>query len=259
MASRWETTVVDNSPMRIFLGVPDSPGPHPAVVVALHIGGVDGFVRATVDRLAEAGYVAAAPDFFHRFPDNIVEDVKPMSRDDPERRVKTQQIQERLKLPLLVNDANAAVDYLRRLPGVQVGAVGVTGCCMGGRITYLLASQVPAFRAAAAYYPGSTMEPFGGEGPSPFDLTAGIGCPLIGFFGGDDRNPSPEDMRKIDAELAKHGKAHELHPYPGAGHGFLNFENANAYREGPAKDAWAKMLGFFGKHLRAPVGTPAGA
>jgi carboxymethylenebutenolidase len=46
------------------------------------------------------------------------------------------------------------------------------------------------------------------------------------------------------------GKTHEFHRYEGAGHAFLNFSNAERYRAEPAKDAWAKMLGFLERQLK---------
>ncbi|TMQ22030.1 MAG: dienelactone hydrolase family protein [Candidatus Rokuibacteriota bacterium] len=92
------------------------------------------------------------------------------------------------------------------------------------------------------------MKPWG-DTPTPFDLTREIACPLIGFFGAEDGNPSPDDVKKIDAELTKHGKPHEFHTYEGAGHAFLNFTNAERYREKQGADAWTKMLAFLDRHL----------
>ena len=257
MASRWDTVMVNNEPMKVYLALPDGPGPHPGVVVTHHIGGVDKSVENMVDRMAEAGYVAAAPDFFHRNPDINVEELEHMDRGDPRRMPMIEKIQERIRDTQHVEDAQATVEYLRQLSGVQVGPLGVTGCCMGGRIAYLLASQISDFQAAAPYYPGGVMVARG-DGPSPYELTADIGCPVIGFFGDDDKNPSPEDVQKLREALTKHGKSFELHSYSGAGHGFLNSLNSSSYREGPAKDAWARMLGFFEKHLKAQVGATAG-
>jgi carboxymethylenebutenolidase len=92
-----------------------------------------------------------------------------------------------------------------------------------------------------------------GEGPSPFDRTAEIHCPLIGLFGEEDTNPSPADMRKLDAELTRLGKVHEFHSYPGANHAFMN-QHGNRYHAGADRDSWPKTLAFFEKHLRkAPV------
>jgi dienelactone hydrolase len=61
-----------------------------------------------------------------------------------------------------------------------------------------------------------------GHGPSPYDLSDKIGCPILGLFGDDDPNPSPADVAKISAELTRLGKPHEFHGYAGAGHAFMN-------------------------------------
>lgn len=59
---------------------------------------------------------------------------------------------------------------------------------------------------------------------------------------------SPADMRKLDAALTRHGKAHEFHSYPGAGHAFMN-RRCERYRADADRDSWPKTLAFFAKHL----------
>lgn len=63
--ARIDEIEVNGSPMRICVASPDGEGRHPAVIVMCHIGGLDEFTEDRVDRLASAGYVAAAPDVFH--------------------------------------------------------------------------------------------------------------------------------------------------------------------------------------------------
>jgi len=87
-----------------------------------------------------------------------------------------------------------------------------------------------------------------GDGPAPFERTAEIQCPLLGFFGEEDGNPSPADMRKLDAELTRHGKAHEFHSYAGANHAFMN-RLGNRYHAQADRDSWPKALAFFEKQL----------
>ena len=58
MVSGWQELVVDQSPMPLWVGIPETPGPHPVVIVAQHAGGVDAFIRNFVDKLASNGYVA---------------------------------------------------------------------------------------------------------------------------------------------------------------------------------------------------------
>ena len=243
MASLWESTKVDAQEMKLYVSVPDGAGPFPAVVVIHHHWGIDGFTQDVTQRLASSGYVGVAPDMFHR-------DGPDCTDDGPTRA-------ERYRDVNIINDVNATVEFLKRYPSVDGGRLGIVGFCSGGRITYLMAAANPDFKAAAAYYPGNTMVPWR-EGPSPFDRTAETHCPVIGLFGEDDTNPSPEDMAKLDAELARHGKLHEFHSYPGAGHSFMNkvTERNNRYRHEAAQDAWSKTLNFFDKYVgKVPVAT----
>ena len=73
---------------------------------------------------------------------------------------------------------------------------------------------------------------------------------MIGFYGNEDTNPSPEDVNRIDAELTRLGKPHEFHRYNGAAHAFQNFLDGSRYRERPARGSWSEMLAFFSQHLK---------
>ena len=232
--ARSDTIQVDGQPMRVYIDVPDGSSTRPGVLVMIHGPGLDRFIENQVEDLARHGYVAAAPDLFHRQPEDGSDTMARVGR---------------LRDREILADADATVAYLKGLPDVQVGPLAVLGFCMGGRNTYLLAGARPdRWRAAAVFYGGNIMKPWS-EGPAPFDLTSEIACPVIGFFGADDTNPSPDDVKKIDAELQKHNKPHEFHMYEGAGHAFLNFTSAERSRPKQAGDAWAKMLAFLDRHL----------
>jgi carboxymethylenebutenolidase len=99
------------------------------------------------------------------------------------------------------------------------------------------------------FYGGNTMVAHG-EGPSPFERTSEIRCPIQGHFGEEDANPSLEDMRKLDAELTRHGKIHEFYSYAGAAHAFANAGSAN-YRPRAAALSWPKATEFLSRHLMA--------
>jgi carboxymethylenebutenolidase len=231
---RSDTIQVDGQPMRVYVDAPTGGGTVPGVVIMIHGPGLDRFIEDRVEDLARHGYAAAAPDLFHRQPP----DGDMMARIG------------RLRDREIVADADATSAHLRGLRDVRVGKLAVLGFCMGGRLTYMLAGARPAtFKAAGVFYGGNIMKPWG-DRPTPFDLTSQIACPVIGFFGEEDTNPSPADVKTIDAELTRHGKPHEFHTYDGAGHAFLNFTNAERHRPGPAKDAWEKMLGFLECHLK---------
>ena len=227
--ARWDTIQVEGHPMRVYVDVPTGGGATPGIVVIMHGPGLDRFIEDRVEDLARHGYAAAAPDLYHR---------QPQDGSDMLTRIG------RLRDGEILADVDATVGHLKGVPDARVGDLGILGFCMGGRITYMLAGARPAaWRGAGVFYGGNIMKAWG-EGPTPFELTAQIACPVIGFFGLEDTNPSPDDVKKIDAELTAHGKAHQFHSYAGAGHAFLNFLNAERHRPQPGADAWTKMLAF---------------
>ncbi len=116
----------------------------------------------------------------------------------------------------VIKDVNATVDFLRGQKSADVERVGIVGFCMGGRVAYLMAAANPMFRVAVDFYGGDIFKAWS-DGPLPFDRTAEIHCPIQGHFGETDKNPSPEEMRRLDAELTRLGKVHEFYYYPNAG------------------------------------------
>ena len=234
--ARWDTIQVAGQPMRVYLDLPTGRASAPGVVVIMHGPGLDRFVEDRVEDLARQGYVAAAPDLYHRQPKDVTDMMARIAQ---------------LKDPEIVADVDATVGHMRALPRPNVTDFAVLGFCMGGRITYMLAGARPnTWKAAGVFYGGNIMKSWG-DAPTPFDLTKDIACPMIGFFGAEDQNPSTADVHKIDTELTKLGKPHEFHMYDGAGHAFLNFTNADRYRETQAKDAWEKMSAFLGRQVPA--------
>jgi carboxymethylenebutenolidase len=131
----------------------------------------------------------------------------------------------------------------------DLGKVGVMGFCMGGRVAYLMASANAGLSAAAVFYGGGILQPWG-DPPTPFERTSAINCPVIGFFGEQDTNPSPADVSKIDAEMTRFSKWHEFHMYRDTGHAFHNFLNPERYRERAARASWGELLAFFDQNLK---------
>ena len=232
MAGRWDSVDVDGA-MRCYVALPAGDGPSPAVVVIQHAGGVDDFVQSMTDRIAEAGFAGIAPDLYHR------ED--PNSSDDPLTRMG------RLRDDQVVKDVNAAIAHVKTLPEARADSIGITGFCMGGRVSYLMAAQNPELRAAVVFYGGNIKRPWG-DGPAPFDMSDRISCPVLGLFGEEDGNPNPADVAEIDARLTSLNISHEFHSYSGAGHGFMG-AGRPAYREDAANDAWTKCVAWFRRYL----------
>lgn len=235
----WETIDVDGQPMRMLVGDPVKPAT-PVVVVIHHGPGIDRFIEDRVRRLAEHGWLAIAPDLFHRLP---APSTSPPAFEEVMQRIGF------LRDTEIVADLAATLDYIKGREDAIRWHVAVIGFCMGGRVTYLAAGALPtAWCAAGVFYGGNILVPWG-DGPSPFARTSAIGCPMIGFFGNDDTNPSPADVDAIDAELTRCRVQHDFHRYDGAGHAFFNYARGPAYRAEATADGWKKVFAFYNKYL----------
>lgn len=232
------TVPVLDSPMEVFVFRPDGPGPHPGILLAQHIPmghtGLenDPFTLSTAQRFADHGYIVVVPFIFHWWPRDAPMDLKRTeSRDD-----------------WMLADMKAGHEVLKAQPGLDTSRIGMVGHCWGGRVAWLAACHV-RFACMATFYGGNIKKALGAGNVSPLELTPHIGCPVIGFYGNDDTNPSPQDVEDYSAALSAAGIEHEFHQYEGAGHAFQNFPMPERYREAASEDAWAKVLDFLAKHL----------
>lgn len=233
MVSSWESVKVDGSDMPLYWSVPESGAPVPGIVVVHGQSGLEDFIKSTAHMLAQVGYAAVAPNLYHR--------------DGPDCRDENPVRKARLRDPSIIRDIDGAIGFLKNHRFVKENKLGIVGFCMGGRLVYLMSAASNDLKAGVMFYGSATMLPFG-EGPSPFERTREINCPIQGHFGAEDQNPSPEDMRKLDAELNRWGKSHEFHAYAGAAHAFVNTGSSN-YRPHAAALSWPKALDFFSRHL----------
>jgi carboxymethylenebutenolidase len=112
---------------------------------------------------------------------------------------------------------------------------------MGGRYSLALATEEPRLAAAVAYY---------GAPPTDPAAIARVKAPVLGNFGGEDKGPSPEQVKAFEAAMKKAGKAVDVKIYDGAGHAFANVNNPwGGYRAEAAKDAWGRTVAFLKGHL----------
>lgn len=234
-----EAVDVLGSPMEVFLFRPEGSGRFPGIILAQHLPvghtGIenDAFTLTTAQRLADNGYAVAVPFIFHWWPKSgSMETKKTESRDD-----------------WTLEDISAAFNLLATQPWVDGECIGMVGHCWGGRVAWLAACHIRQFRALAMFYGGNVKKGLGEGSIAPIDLAANIPCPVIGFYGNEDTNPSPQDVDDYSAALAAAGITHTFYRYEGAGHAFQNFPAPERYREAASEDAWAKLLGFLQEHL----------
>jgi carboxymethylenebutenolidase len=234
MKISWEKVTVDQSPMGLYLCQPDAPGPFPAIIVGQNQDGVAAFTQEMTRRGAEAGYVGIAPQFYHR-------------QGEPKTPEETANIKNTRSDINVISDVNATINFLKGCATADTSRLGIVGFCMGGRIAFLAAVASKSFKAAVDFYGGGTYQQWGDQ-PVPAALAANLSCPVQGHFGELDKNPPPDEMRRLDTELTKLGKPHEFFFYPDAPHGF-NRSGWKGYRPEADKDSWARTLEFFNRYL----------
>ena len=220
--------------MPAHLAEPEGRGPFPAVVVIMEAFGLVPHIRSVADRLAGEGYVAVAPDFYWRMlPDNAVGSAR---------------LDRAIALMQKVNDAKftedmrAALDWLAVREDVDGTRIGVTGFCMGGRLSFLTACALSDRVAAAAPF-------YGGGIANHLAQADRIRAALYLFFGEKDAFIPLDQVQRIEARLAELGKTFHCKVYPGADHGFFCEERASYHAESAA-DAWGELTRFFARHLK---------
>ena len=238
----------------------------PAVALVQEVWGVDEHIQDLAERIAAAGYLVLAPDLYSLGggrpaalePPRIaavktfLDTIPPSSWWDEAARAEAlaalppqegealgatfAAVFARRDPASLVSTLRDAVGFLRADAGCT-GRVGSVGFCMGGGLSAQLACAEPELSAAVIFY---------GASPSADDL-AGLRCPVLGFYGGEDPRIT-STVPELAAAMQAAGKSYEPHVYDGAPHAFFN-DTRRSYHVGAARDAWARLLGFYAEHL----------
>ena len=139
----------------------------------------------------------------------------------------------------MAEDLLCCVDYMKSLKNVEGEKLGVTGFCLGGGLTYQLATMYP-FKAAVPFY---------GANPKPLDAVAKISCPVFGIYAGEDTRITCGVTALVESMIA-HKKTFQMKIYRGTQHAFFN-ENRPSYNKEAAEDAWSLTVAFFNRYLKA--------
>lgn len=195
-----------------FIAFPEVSEKATAVVVIHEIFGMTDWVRGVTDQLAEAGYIAIAPD--------LLSGMAPGGGGSSEfdDRSAVRKAVSSLPPEQVTADLNAVAEYVAKLPACN-GKVTVAGFCWGGRQTFRFATNNKELKAAFVFY---------GSGPTTSEEVERIECPVYGFYGGNDARVN-STISMSEQLMRKAGKHYEPVVYEGAGHGFM--------RAGEAPDA----------------------
>ena len=208
----------------------------PVVLVISEIFGVHEHIADVARRLARRGYMAIAPELFERQGDagsygEIAKLIAEVTSKVPDEQV--------------MRDLDACVDWAQG-QGADIGRLGITGFCWGGRITWLYAAHNAAVKAAVPWY-GSLVGNRSALSPKhPIDLAGQLLAPVLGLYGGQDPGITLQNVDLMRAALSQGSVAarrSQIHVYPDAPHAF-NADYRTSYRKDAADDGWARCLGW---------------
>jgi carboxymethylenebutenolidase len=237
-----EITTSGGETMAGYLARPDDDVKRPAVLVYMEIFGVNDHIQDITRRLAAEGYVAFAPDYFHRTGPGIQLDYTDEGMNEGMGHLM------KLEADQMISDARDAVAYLRGRSDVIGDRIGAIGFCIGGHMTYLTACETD-IQAAASYYGGGIAAPEGpGGAAATLSRTPRIRGRIECYFGGKDLLIPAEQVEAIRAALAEADIDHDVQVYPDADHGFHCDQRATFDADASA-DAWKRTLALFADKL----------
>jgi carboxymethylenebutenolidase len=244
-AQDWAKARLDQSPRHLewvkvkqgkrevqsFLAFPEVKDKATAVVVLHEIFGLTEWVRGVTDQLAEAGYIAIAPDLLSGTAPNGGGTSELGGADGVRKAISS------LSPEQITADLNAVVEYVSKLPACN-GKVIVAGFCWGGSQSFRLATNNKDIKAALVFY---------GTGPVEDKDISRINCPVYGFYGGNDARVTATVSQSASL-MTKAGKTYEPVTYEAAGHGFMrageapDASEANKKARDQAWKRWKELL-----------------
>jgi carboxymethylenebutenolidase len=218
---------------------PSSKGTFPAVIVIMEAFGLNDYIKSICDRLANVGYAALAPDFYHgavyQYSDmnNAIAKLKSLKDD------------------MVMAEFRKGLEFLSKQSELINRNIGVIGFCMGGRFTFLANGQYASqLKAAVSFY---------GSGIAPTTDSMGranllswadkMTAPIMLMYGAEDKSIAPEEHQQIALALSKAKKRYALNVFPKAGHGFFS-DRRDSYNPEASAEAWAMTLSFFDRYLK---------
>jgi len=239
VSSEYADIPAGGSPMRMFVAAPTAGGNYPGILCYSDIFQLTGPMLRACVRLAGYGFVAAAPEIYHR--------VEPLGAvipfDDGGR---TRGLEDAARTPVahFDEDRRAALDYLAKHPRVAHLNLGAMGFCIGGHLAFRAALE-PDVRATVCYYGTGIHDGKLGQDRDAGSLAraAQIRGRLLMIWGGQDPHVPADGRTLIDQRLREAGVDFAVKLYP--------CEHAFTRDEGPRYDpeatdqAFGDMIGVF--------------
>jgi carboxymethylenebutenolidase len=239
VAQDWAKARLENSPrhhewvkvkngdreVNCYITYPEVKDKAPVVIVIHEIFGMTDWVRGVTDQLAEAGYIAIAPDLLSGLAPGGGGSAELGGPDAVTKVIGT------LPPEQITADLNAVAGYVSQLPSAN-GKIMVAGFCWGGGQSFRYATNNKELKAAFVFY---------GPPPAAEDM-AKINCPVYGFYAGNDARITTT-IPKAEMAMGKAKKTYAPVVYDGAGHGFMRAgeaPDANAGNKKARDEAWTR-------------------
>ena len=209
----------------------------PVILVVQEIFGVHEHIRDVTRRFAKAGYLAVAPELYHRQGD-----VSKL----PDSKEIFAKVVSKVADAQVMSDLDATVAWSAKNSG-NTEKLGVTGFCWGGRIVWLYAAHNPNVDAGVAWYGRLVGDKSEMTPAHPIDLVDKINAPVLGLYGAADAGIPNETVERMNEALKKAGKKSQIHLYPDTPHGF-HADYRPTYRREQAQDGWKRAVEWFKKN-----------
>lgn len=224
--AEWVKVRHGDREVETFLVYPEVKDKATAVVVIHEIFGLTDWARSVADQLAEAGYIAIAPDLLSGKGPKGGGTAELGDRDAVTNAIHS------LPAEQVTADLNAVAEYVAKLPACN-GKVAVAGFCWGGSQCFRYATNNKNLKAAFVFY---------GTGPDREEAIARIECPVYGFYGGNDARVT-KTIPQTRELMQRAGKTYDPVIYEGAGHGFMRMgeePNATEANRKARQQAWER-------------------
>ena len=210
----------DDRTARGYLATPER-GEGPGVLVLHAWWGLNDTMRAVCARLAEAGFVAFAPDLYHGKVADTIADAEALGQA-----LDSNHLQAKAEIA-------EATRFLGQRTGQADGGLAVIGFSLGAYYALDLSTADPErIRAVVVFY---------GTGPDDF---TGSRASYLGHFAENDPYEPPAYVDALEAALQNAGRPAAIHRYPGAGHWFFEPDRVDAYDAAAASLAWDRTVEF---------------
>jgi carboxymethylenebutenolidase len=228
-------SVADGTEMRLYVAKPEGTRDCPGLIVFQEAFGVNSHIRDIVERFADDGFMAVAPELFHRTAPGFEGGYGDFTAVMPHYQALTNEG--------LTADLEASFDWLYKNNGERPAAS--IGYCLGGKAAFLSAMVLP-LRCAISYYGGGIAPNAMSTGL--LNRTSELKIPLMMNWGGQDKHIGPDAVKSITDALDSSGKEYVNVVYAKADHGF-NCDARPSYHEESAALALAHSRAFLARHL----------